>query len=384
VSRLEFALASAVLRLIGRLFSALPMNRRRVVLASPRTARLDGNLRYLARAIRDHYPDRRLVVLVQPYGYGWRAKVAYFVHAIRGLYYLQTSPLVFVDNAWLPVHVAPHRIDTTVVQLWHAVSAVKRFGLDTARPPDEPERTFLHRFYDFVIVSADAVRPTYAAALRTPIERVLALGTPRTDFFFDPAAMDAARRRLLRAYPTLAGRRVVLIAPTLRGRGRGKTSTAGIDPERLRALLPESFALVLKPHPNVDPSSMPKGGYDVILDQIDEINDALALADVLVTDYSSSIFEFALLRRPIVVLAGDLDAYARDPGVVLDFTTDMVGTQVDDTIGVAAALLDDRFDMSGYDAFIERHVGACDGQSSNRVATCFLGQSGVSTTSSDV
>ena len=49
-------------------------------------------------------------------------------------------------------------------------------------------------------VASGRARP-YAAALRTPIERVLALGSPRTDFFFDEAALAAARERVLAAHP---------------------------------------------------------------------------------------------------------------------------------------------------------------------------------------
>lgn len=373
VTRLEYLLASTVLRLVGWLASLLPISDDRVVLASPRSSRLEGNLRYLSAAIRRRHPHLRQIVLVQTYGFGWRAKLTYLLAAMRGMVYLRTTRFVFVDNAWLPIHVAPHRAGTTVVQVWHAASAVKRFGVDTVRPPSEPERTFLHRHYDFVVVSSEDVRTRYATALRTPRDRVLALGTPRTDFFFDDAAMDAARARLLDAYPVLRGRRVVLYAPTLRGRGRDKMSAAGLDAVRLRAVLPPSIALALKAHPNVDRDWVPTEGYDAVFDPTDEINDILALTDVLVTDYSSAIFEFALLRRPMILLTGDLAEYAADPGVYVDFATDLVGTQVADTDGVAATLLADAFDLSGYDAFIKAHVGACDGHASERVVERFLG-----------
>ena len=56
---------------------------------------------------------------------------------------------------------------------------------------------------------------------------------------------------------------------------------------------------------------------------------------MLVTDYSSSIFEWALLRRPLVLVVDDLEAYERDPGLYLDYRTEMIGTQVADTDGVA-------------------------------------------------
>ncbi|HEY8199397.1 MAG TPA: CDP-glycerol glycerophosphotransferase family protein [Candidatus Limnocylindrales bacterium] len=371
MSRLEYALASRVLRLFGWFFARLPMVPGRVVLASPRISRLEGNLAFIHAELRARDPALRPVVLLDTYGYGLRAKASYLLRTIRGMYYLRTSPLIVVDNAYLPLHVAPHDRATRVVQVWHAVSAVKRFGLDTVEPPAEPESTFLHRYYDDVVVSSDRVRAIYAAALRTPIDRVLALGTPRTDFFFDPAAMAAARRRLLGAHPALADRRVVLYAPTLRGRGSQKASAAALDPARLRVLLPPDHALVLKVHPNVDPASVPTEGYDVVFDPRDEINELLALTDILITDYSSAIFEFALLRRPIVLLTGDLAEYARDPGVCLDFATEMIGTQVVDTDAAAAAILEGRFDLSGYDTFIERHLGACDGHASKRFVDWF-------------
>ena len=60
-----------------------------------------------------------------------------------------------------------------------------------------------------------------------PSSACCALGTPRTDAFFDAAAMAAARARVLAAHPGLAGRRVVLWAPTFRGRGRDRTGAHG-------------------------------------------------------------------------------------------------------------------------------------------------------------
>ena len=374
MSRAEYLVASLALRVVGWLCGLLPFRRARVVLASPRTSRLEGNLAYVHAALQARYPSVRPVVLVETYGYGLRAKIGYFLRMVRGMYYLRTSALFVVDNAYLPIHVAPHDPRTRVVQVWHAASAVKRFGLDTVRPPAEPERTFLHRYYDDVVVSSEAVRPVYAAALRTPVAHVHALGIPRTDFFFDEGAMAAARERVLARHPVLAGRRVVLHAPTLRGRGRDKVSAAALDPRLLRSRLPADHALVLKVHPNVDPESLPTDGYDVLLDASEEINEALALTDVLITDYSSAVFEFALLRRPMILLIGDLEDYAQDPGVCVDFDTRMVGTQVTDTEGVATTILEDRFDLSGYDAFLDYHMGACDGHASERFVEHFVGR----------
>jgi len=374
MNRLEYLVAGGLLRLLGILFARFPRRPDRVVLATARSGTLQGNLLHLRQAIARHRPDLDCVLLLEPYGYGLAAKLAYFARLVRGMYHLRTARLVVVDNAYLPVHVAPHPRGTTVVQVWHAAGALKRFGLDTAVPLAEPERTFLHRHYDWVVTAGEASRGPWSAALRTPIERVLALGTPRTDFFFDVEAMAAARARLQAAYPGLAGRRVVLVAPTFRGRGKRRWAPAGLDAERLRTALPADHVLVLKSHPNLDPATVSAAGYDVVVDPAEEINELLALTDILVTDYSSSIFEYALLRRPLVLVVGDLVEYERDPGLYLDYRTEMIGTRVADTDGVIAAILGGDFDLSGYDAFIERHLGACDGRASERFVERFLGE----------
>ena len=234
------------------------------------------------------------------------------------------------------------------------------------QPLVEPEATFLHRYYDLVVTSGEASRQPWSAAFRTPLDRVLALGTPRTDGLVDEAALAAARARLLSNYPMLVGRRVVLYAPTFRGRGRDKRVAGAIDARALRAALPGEFALTLKTHPNLDARAESTAGYDVVFEPTSELNELFAIADILVTDYSSSIFEWALLRRPLVLLVGDLDAYERDPGLYLDYRHEMIGTQVSDTAGVADAILQGDPDLTRYDEFIERHMGPCDGGASRR------------------
>jgi len=367
----EYLLASTLLGVLGRLFARFPFRSRRVVFATARTPVLDGNLASIHRAMHAQRPDVECVFLLEPYSYGWMGKLRYFVRLVRGVYYLQTSGLVVVDNAYFPVHVVRHRPATTVVQVWHAAGALKRFGLDAPVLRRPSERRFLHRNYDYVVVGGETARGPYSSALRTPVKRVLALGSPRTDFFFDTAAVDEARQRTLAAYPDLADRRVVLYAPTFRGAGEMKRPAPGFDAEHLRARLPADHVLVLKTHPNLDPEATPTAGFDVVIDHTAEINEVFTVSDILVTDYSSSIFEWALLRRPLVLLVGDLERYERDPGMYLDYRSGMIGAQVKDTDGVAAAILADDFEFGAYDAFADRHLSVSDGSASARFVERF-------------
>jgi len=371
MSRLEHALASVVLRVLGFFFDLLPI-RERVVLATARLAHLEGNLAFIHAEMHRARPGAKITLLLEPYSYGLAGKLAYLARLVRGTYLLRTSSLFVVDNAYLPVHVAPHRRGTTVVQVWHAVGALKRFGADTTTGLTEPERSFLHHFYDYVVCAGEACREPYAAALRTPVERVLPLGVARTDFFFDEAAMGSARERVLATYPRLREGRVVLFAPTFRGRGRAKHAGPGFDAVALRAALPADYVLALKTHPNLDASGMSTAGFDVVLDPALQINEAFTAVDVLVTDYSSSIFEWALLRRPLVILTEDLEEYEQDPGLYLDARTDLIGTLLADPSGLAGAITEARVDEPAWAAFVARRIEACDGAASARFVERFL------------
>lgn len=374
MSLLEYRLAAGVLRILAALFRLLPRDGRRVVLASPRLPRLDGNLAHLQASIRRLRPDLRCTVLAEPYAYDLRGKLVYLLRLVRAMYHLQTARLFVVDNAYLPIHVAPHRSSTTVVQVWHGVAGIKRVGFDTTRLPDEPERTFLHRYYDQVICSSESWRPAYARAFRTAPERVLALGAPRTDFFFDADAVAEAAEGVRAAHPQLAGRRLVLYAPTFRGRGPAKRAALGLDAARLRAELPAEMVLALKTHPNLDPQTTAREGFELVFDPALELNGILAATDVLITDYSTSVIEWALLRRPLILFVPDLAEFEAYPGLYLDYRTEMVGTLATTTDEVATIIAGRRFEEHDTDAFVARHLGACDGRSSERFVRHFLGE----------
>ena len=272
MSRLEFVFAGAILRLVAMLASLLPFRSDRVVLATARVAALEGNLLYLERAIRAHRPDLRVSLLLEPYGYGLRAKLEYPLRLLRGMVLLRTSRYVIADNAYLPIHVAPHPRRTTVIQVWHAAGAraVRRRPVE---PLTEPEATFLHRYYDIVVTSGEASREPWSAALRTPLEQVLALGTPRTDALLDGAAMATTRDSVLTALRSLP----VGVSCSMRRRSAaaGATSVSEAPWTRVPSArrCPTTYALVLKTHPNLDARDESTFGYDLVAEPTSQLND---------------------------------------------------------------------------------------------------------------
>ena len=93
----------------------------------------------------------------------------------------------------------------------------------------------------------------------------------------------------------------------------------------------------------------------------------MLVADVLVTDYSSAIYEFALLGRPIAFLAPDGDAYGGERGFYLDFPADLPGPVFATTAELAAAIRADAFDVARVEAFAKASFDVVDGHSTARI-----------------
>ena len=372
MNRLEYFFSALVLRAWYLVCTLVPIRANKVVLASARTRTLQGNLLFVYQELRKARPDVECVLLLDRYSYSFAGKLRYLWRLLRGTYHLATARLFVVDNAYLPVHIGPHRKGTTVVQVWHAGGALKKFGLDTAPPNRKVENRFLHRYYDYVVVSSESSRASFASALRTDVDRVLPLGMPRSDFFFDSQAMAEARERVLAQYPQLRGRTVVLYAPTFRGHGTKKEPGQQLDARTLRDRLPADTALVHKTHPVFAAADVDHDGYDVVIGAELEINDLFTVADVFVTDYSSSVFEWVLLHRPLILLVSDLEQYERDPGLYVDLRAQGVGELAWSTDDVARILECGDYDVAAYDAFIAEHCSGDDGHAGERFVERFL------------
>lgn len=362
---------------LGFLVGRLRPVARRVTLATSHGDQVSGNL----AAIRDELARRSPAVPTTTLAYhparGLRARLAAIGHAVRAGYALSTSRVFIVDDYFFPIYPITPRRGTTIVQAWHACGAFKKFGyslLDKTFGADEAllRRIRIHANYDVCLVSSASVAPHYAEAFRLPIERFRAdLGIPRTDALVDPGAAERASAAVRRRYAIEPSRRIVLYAPTF----RGETVTAArheadLDLALLRDALDADHALIQRLHPFIrDRQPLPSGLADFVRNASDhpDVNELLLAADVLVTDYSSVIYEFALLGRPMAFFAPDLEAYERERGFYFDYRTGVPGPVFESTGPLAAWLRAGAFDLERVEAFARASFDVADGHATERV-----------------
>ena len=127
--------------------------------------------------------------------------------------------------------------------------------------------------------------------------------------------------------------------------------------------------MLLRLHPFIRrraPLDPDLAGFAIDVSDHPDINELMLVSDVLVTDYSSVIFEFALLGRPIAFLAPDREAYVGERGFYLDFPADLPGPVFETTAALAAYLRAGTFDTARVRAFAGASFDLADGRASER------------------
>lgn len=284
---------------------------------------------------------------------------------------------VIFSNTSLPGYFRK-RASATYVQTWHG-TPLKRIAFDIERPSMPDHQRYLRNLTRDVAAWDALVSPNpfTTSTMRRAFGyegRVLETGYPRNDALLAPdraSARGAVRARLGLAEPDTA----VLIAPTWRDNdsfsfpvdlGALAEQLGGSQTILLRAHHLVAATVSAQPHPNVvDVSSWP------------DVRELLLAADVLVTDYSSVMFDFAITRKPMIFFVYDLDRYRDDlRGFYLDFAATAPGPLLRTSEELCDALRDVRAATAPHaearERFRERFCALEDGGASGRVLDAVL------------
>ena len=325
------------------------------------TIRSDGNLTENIKCVYDAYDGEKVYfakMLPHSVKYVARAK-----------WLLLTSKVVVTDDYLKYLRMVRLRKEQSVVQIWHAGGAFKKFGLDAPSRLTAEEEKATHSQYTDVCVSSEYVRRFYAGAFGIDDEVVKATGTPRTDMLLDHEIQRSQKKSILSKHPFLSGKKVYLYLPTFREiNGTVVDFDSKIDWVKLNDELSDDEVFIVSRHP-VEKNGFFDGEYfsrvrDLTQEPTEEL---LSVANVVITDYSSIIFDAALLEIPLVFYCPDYDTYERS--FYLDYEKDLPGrilkSSEDLLSSVRSAL------KSGKDeaetAFRQKEMGACDGNSTARV-----------------
>ena len=287
-----------------------------------------------------------------------------------------TAKTLFLTDYFFPAYACKPREGQSVVQLWHGCGAFKKWGYSTAEKKwgaskKELDRYPIHNTYTHVCVSSPKVSFAYAEAFGCSEKVVMPLGAPRTDIYFDSDFIKESRNLINEKYPQIDGRKIILYAPTFRGDSVGKSYIKNmLNIEEMSKNLGEDYVLLIKQHPlTADKFSIDGSTFAFDISKDVTIETALCAADIVITDYSSLIFEYALLERPMIFFAYDLAEYEDARSFYFGYEGFVPGEIVTDTEEIISEIkrLETDFDKEKIRRFRQDYMCACDGKSTERI-----------------
>lgn len=358
---------------IYKLFCLFPLKEDRVTFLTDSRGGLYGNFRLVNDELKSRGVDD-IKYMLKPHDNMKKT----FVEKIKVTWYIATSGAILLDDYYSFLYNIKPRKETKIVQLWHATGAFKTFGFSRVGKLgwSKNPRAKNHRNYTHAIVSSTPLKSHYAEAYAIPEQNIYATGVPRTDVFFDDVYKENKTKELYEKYPILKDKKVIMFAPTFRGKGRGGYYDFDkLDLDKLRELLGDEYIFVIKLHPFI--SNKPEfddkfNDFMIDLSHENEINDLLFISDIMITDYSSVCFEFSLLNRPMIFFAYDMEDYIAKRDFYYPYESFVPGPIVDTTDGIIDVIQNQKYELEKLNDFRNKFFDQFDGKSTERVVDMIL------------
>lgn len=265
---------------------------------------------------------------------------------------MATAKKVFLNDNFIPMAYIKKNPNKQWIQLWHGCGAFKRFGLSTEQDPQvcslvkQANERITHLF-----ISSTQVLPFYEEAFGMSSDKIYVTGLPVTDVYFQQESLAGMREQVYDKYPVLRRKKVLLFTPTFRATDEeNQQILSRFDVERIHEVLGEEWMILVKMHPKFPSQNMPKQEYCLDMTSYPDITQLYTVADCLVSDYSSTVVEYVLLDKPIIMFAYDLEKY--DRGFYRDYQETVPGRIAKNTDELCEILADEDQSSERRKAFI--------------------------------
>ena len=297
----------------------LPIRKDRVLVAAFNGLGYCCNPKYISEYLAEHSEVELIWGFRHPKKYARVPNIkAVRYRSARWFYYSATAAVVLSNVGFSRMQ--PKRKGQLLIDSWHGGGAYKRVGSGSHLGQNRMSQRDLRQSVNKIdlFISSSEKFSEYAIRGDHGYEgEILPCGMPRNDLFFDAGRRNAAAHRA-RSALGLRGP-VALYAPTFRGRiSLGYRTDFSFPYERvlsaLRARFGDEVTLLKRAHPG---GIMVDGAHRSVVDVTDypDMQELLCAADILITDYSSSIWDYALLGRPCLLYGPDLEEYTAERGL---------------------------------------------------------------------
>lgn len=350
MKRLAIAAATALLALFYRFCRLFPV-KRQVVCISRQSDDAPIDFLLLKEELSREEPPYRTVILANKL----ESPLRYVPVVAKQVFFMATSRAIILDSYCIAVSLLGERIKAPVVQIWHALGNMKKFGYAALDTPEghssETARLMhMHEGYDAVAVSSLNFRDDLAAGFNVDPSIVFEAPLPRVDLLRDPQFRSEQRDAFLQDHPEMAGKKTIVYCPTFR------KTPAPNEREAMQSLLSmvdfDRFNFVYMPHP----VSRQTLDDPRVITATRSGADPLFAADYVITDYSTVMYEAGLMGVPVFLYAYDWGTYHEKRSFNIDLARDVPTLFTDDPSVLVKAIEHGAFELERYQCFVRNNI----------------------------
>lgn len=344
-------IAVSILRIIYIPLKILPLQNK-ISIFSRQSDKPSLDITLIDEYLRENYPDIKVVVMTKKLKPTPIGAISYMFHMLHQMYEIATSRVVLVDGYCIAVCLLKHKEETEVIQMWHALGAIKKFGLQsigTEAGADQrlADAMHMHENYDHVLCSSKSTAGFFSEGFNTPMKKMRFLGLPRIDSILNER--KEITEKISAKYGSNDGKQTALYVPTFR---KGETIDIGEIAEHIDF---DKTRFIVKLHPLDETVVDDQLKKKVIVDTEFSTYDLLHYADVIITDYSSLGVEASLLKKPLLFYVYDYDRYNDNPGINIPLFEEM-GSYATKDAAQLGKLMYEEYDYDRLEAFKNKYI----------------------------
>lgn len=315
------------------------------------------NLKYFSEYLNSNHNQLDIIWLYGIKNKNIFYKKAYKLYSLKGLYFLFTAEVVIL-NGWSSLFSKLAFKNRIILQLWHGVP-LRIIGKNDNSIDVNTKYLFLEsvKKWDILTVTSDFTINRFIQSLDLNIESISVTGLPRTDIFFNTSPKDYKNKKYSKVF---------LYMPTWRP---FKSNIDIFNMELLQNILAKyNYKLIVKAHMNSNLYVEKYENIDFLVQNDEDTQELLLKSDVLISDYSSVVVDYALLERPIVFYCYDYEEYKEKVGLYDEISAIYNGPiaySFDELIDVIENI--DNFNQEAIIDFKNKFHDFTDGNSSQKV-----------------
>ncbi len=294
----------------------------------------------------------------------------YFLLLHKQMYYIATSKVTVTDGYNLIISCLNHKKNTCIIQMWHALAAIKMFGYQSmgredGMNPNTAKILNMHANYDYVLSGSIAMNKPFSEAFNTDIEKILPIGTPYVDYLLN---LKVNKKELLSDYRELLKKPIILYSPTFRKNGRD-----GIK-EVIESVDTKKYNLVVTLH-DLEAEKAAKYKKDgVLVNPKIHYPSLLKIADYCITDYSAVMIEAAIVKTKILLYVFDYEQYDKENGLNINLFEELPNHVSKDIKELLKIIEKDKYDNKVFTKFREKFITNLSKDSTKKIYELIKGE----------